>query len=86
MLLAQDLRPARCIGAALSIALSILEKTVGKSGARLMLFTGGPATSGPGQVVERPLVNTMRSHIDLTKGNVSTDPGATLLDHVTKGE
>jgi hypothetical protein len=64
---AADTRPARAIGPALSIATSLLERTVGKAGARVMLFMGGPATVGPGAVVGRPLAETMRSHSDLQK-------------------
>lgn len=29
---------------------------------RLMLFVGGPATEGPGRVVEKELVEPIRSH------------------------
>ena len=63
----QDQRPARAIGTALSVATSLLERTIGKSGARILLFLGGPATVGPGATVGRPLVETMRSHSDLQK-------------------
>ena len=33
-----------------------------------MLFTGGPATVGPGRTVDRSLANPMRSHTDILKG------------------
>jgi len=42
-------------------ACSLLERSVGKQGARIMLFMGGPCNVGPGAVVNRPLVETMRS-------------------------
>jgi protein transport protein SEC23 len=66
---ANDQRPARCTGAALSIATSVLERCVGRVGGRILLFMGGPCTVGPGQVVNRPLVETMRSHLDIQKDN-----------------
>jgi protein transport protein SEC23 len=62
-----DQRPTRCTGAALSVATSLLEKTLGKSGARIMLFMGGPCTEGPGMTVQKPLAETMRGYIELQK-------------------
>lgn len=64
-----DQRPARATGAALSVAMSVLEHCIGKSGGRILLFSGGPCTVGPGTVVARSLTETMRSHSDLVKGN-----------------
>lgn len=61
-------RHARCTGTALSIAVSLLEKAIGFNGGRIMLFTGGPATIGPGRVASRDLTEVMRNHVDLTKG------------------
>lgn len=74
-----DQRPARCTGAALSVSLSLLERTVGKQGARVMLFMGGPCDVGPGAVVNRPLKETLRSTSDLIK------VGGRLCDHVGDG-
>lgn len=34
-----------------------------------MLFTGGPCTIGPGQVVGLELAETIRSYLDITKEN-----------------
>ena len=62
-----DKRPARATGSALSVAMSLLHLAVPRSGARVMLFTGGPCTSGPGQVVSRLKSEDMRSHADLAK-------------------
>jgi protein transport protein SEC23 len=62
-----DQRAARATGAALSVACSLLDRTVGKQGARVMLFMGGPCTVGPGMVVNRPYVEIMRSHSELQK-------------------
>jgi len=62
-----DKRPARATGAALSVAVSILHLAIPRCGARVMLFTGGPCTSGPGAVVSRLKEEDMRSHSDLQK-------------------
>lgn len=61
-------RPARAAGSALSIAVSVLEKIVGRAAGRVMLFMSGPCTVGPGQIVDRLFSKeTIRSHIDLVK-------------------
>jgi len=62
-----DKRPARATGSALSVAMSLLHLAIPRQGARVMLFTGGPCTSGPGQVVSRLRDEDMRSHADLAK-------------------
>jgi len=64
-----DKRVARCTGAALSVAISLLDLAMPRRGARVMLFTGGPCTSGPGAIVSRAKVEDMRSHQDLAKRN-----------------
>eukprot|EP00547_Thalassionema_nitzschioides_P003888 CAMPEP_0194199076 /NCGR_PEP_ID=MMETSP0156-20130528/227_1 /TAXON_ID=33649 /ORGANISM="Thalassionema nitzschioides, Strain L26-B" /LENGTH=810 /DNA_ID=CAMNT_0038923917 /DNA_START=169 /DNA_END=2601 /DNA_ORIENTATION=+ len=62
-----DKRTARATGCALSVATSLLHLTMPRRGARVMLFTGGPCTSGPGAVVSRLKEEDMRSHADLAK-------------------
>mmetsp|Transcript_8200 Transcript_8200/g.11831 ORF Transcript_8200/g.11831 Transcript_8200/m.11831 type:complete len:818 (-) Transcript_8200:184-2637(-) len=62
-----DKRVARATGAALSVATSLLHLAIPRRGARIMLFTGGPCTSGPGAVVSRSKDEDMRSHADLAK-------------------
>ena len=62
-------RPARATGVALSIAVSLLQRTVGWQGARIMSFLGGPCTHGPGTVADPEVGTPMRSHTDLQKGN-----------------
>lgn len=62
-------RPLRSTGAALSIAIGLLECTYPNTGGRIMLFMGGPGTQGPGMVVDNELKNPMRSHHDLEKDN-----------------
>ncbi|KAG7802347.1 hypothetical protein KL944_002724 [Ogataea haglerorum] len=60
-------RNERATGAALNVATNLLSSTFAKSGARLMLFTGGPCTYGPGKIVDTALKNPIRSHSDLQK-------------------
>ncbi|XP_015791364.1 protein transport protein Sec23A [Tetranychus urticae] len=61
----QGKRSLRATGAALSIATSFLEVTYPNSGARVMLFIGGPCTIGPGMIIDDDLKNTIRSHHDI---------------------
>lgn len=63
-------RPLRAVGAAMSIAINMLETTYPNSAARIMLFLGGPCTLGPGMVVDDDLKNTIRTHHDIDKDNV----------------
>jgi protein transport protein SEC23 len=60
-------RVARATGCALSVATSLLHLAIPRRGARVMLFTDGPCTSGPGNVVSRMKEEDMRSHQDLAK-------------------
>lgn len=62
-----DKRPARATGCALSVATSLLHLAIPRRGARIMLFTSGPCTSGPGAIVSRMKGEDMRSHADLAK-------------------
>lgn len=62
-------RPLRATGSALSIAVSLLEITYPNCGARVMLFIGGPCTTGPGMIIDDELKNTIRSHHDIEKDN-----------------
>merc|ERR1719271_2327477 len=64
-----DRRTFRCTGAALSVAIGLLEVTYAQSSARVMLLTGGPCNVGPGMVVGEELSETIRSHLDLSKNN-----------------
>lgn len=63
-----DERPMRCTGAAMAVALALLETAVPRHGARLMMLVGGPPTVGPGLVVGRAKTEFMRSHTDLQRG------------------
>jgi len=62
-----DRRPFRCTGAALSVALGLVEVTFPQSSVRVMLVVGGPCNVGPGMVVGEELAETIRSHLDLQK-------------------
>ncbi|OWZ65695.1 protein transporter SEC23 [Cryptococcus neoformans] len=66
----QDKRPLRCTGVALSVAVSLLETAFPNTGARIMLFSGGPATDGPGMVVGPELREPIRSHHDIDRDSV----------------
>ncbi|KAI5808744.1 hypothetical protein DFH27DRAFT_496117 [Peziza echinospora] len=65
-----DRRPLRCTGVALSVAVGILETSFMNTGARIMLFAGGPSTEGPGMVVGPELREPIRSHHDIEKDNI----------------
>jgi protein transport protein SEC23 len=67
---ANDKRPLRCTGVALSVAVGLLETSFQNAGGRIMLFSGGPATEGPGIVVGPELREAMRSHHDIDKDNI----------------
>ncbi|ORY03608.1 putative SEC23 [Basidiobolus meristosporus CBS 931.73] len=64
---ANDKRPKRCTGVAISIAVGLLESTFTNTGARIMLFCGGAATEGPGMVVGTELKEPIRSHHDIER-------------------
>jgi protein transport protein SEC23 len=64
-----DKRSARCTGTALQVATALAGAclTPGGSATRIMLFVGGPATTGSGTVVQREKTEAIRSHKDLVK-------------------
>lgn len=64
-----DHRPLRSTGAALSVAVSLLESTYPNTGSRILFFMGGPCTQGPGIVTSPELKDTIRSHHDMDKDN-----------------
>ena len=67
---ANDKRALRCTGVALSVAIGLLETSFQNAGARIMLFSGGPATEGPGMVVGPELREPIRSHHDIERDNI----------------
>ena len=62
-----DCRPSRCTGTAVAVAATLLSSSVAAQPARAMLFVGGAATDGGGQVVGKDLEQAMRSHKDIAK-------------------
>lgn len=62
-----DERVSRCTGAALSVAISLLESSVPRQGSRVMLFIAGPPTVGMGAIVGKSKKESIRSHTDLQK-------------------
>jgi protein transport protein SEC23 len=63
-------RPDRCTGAAIAVAVGLLEATHKNKGGRIMVFSGGPPSIGPGMVCSSDLKENIRSHHDIQKGNV----------------
>jgi protein transport protein SEC23 len=76
---ASDRRPMRCTGLAVNVAVSMLESTFPNTGARVMLFAGGPATEGPGMVVSQELREPIRSHHDIDRDSVKHFKKATKV-------
>ena len=66
----------RCTGAALSVAMGLLESSVARQGSRLMLFVAGPPTVGNGAIVSRSKAENIRSHNDLLKNQAPLYKGA----------
>lgn len=73
---AQGDRPARCSGAAMGIAVAMLESSVGKGpinrGSRIITLIGGPVTHGPGKIVAQTKKQMIRSHLDIQKEKENT--------------
>lgn len=62
-------RPQRCTGAAISAAVGLLEGCSVNTGSRIMVFTSGPATMGPGIIVDTEFSKAIRNHGDLMNGH-----------------
>lgn len=60
-------RPLRATGAAIAIAVGILEACYPNCGGRVLAFVGGACSYGPGMVVDDDLKNPIRSHHDIEK-------------------
>ncbi|GAV28213.1 hypothetical protein PMKS-001683 [Pichia membranifaciens] len=60
-------RKERATGCAINVAFHMLSTLYPKIGARIMLFTGGGCTIGPGSIVSTSLKDPIRSHHDLSK-------------------
>ncbi|KAL0376714.1 UNVERIFIED_CONTAM: protein transport protein SEC23 [Sesamum calycinum] len=64
-------RPLRSTGVAISVAVGLLEGCLINTGSRVMVFTSGPATTGPGMIVNSDLSYSIRTHRDLHNGYAS---------------
>ncbi|KAM4116784.1 hypothetical protein ACJW30_02G074900 [Castanea mollissima] len=62
-------RPLRSTGTAILAALGLLEGCLANIGSRIMVFTSGPATLGPGIVVDSDFRSSIRTHRDLINGH-----------------
>lgn len=61
-------RPLRATGVAVSVAVGLLEGCLVSAGSRIMVFTSGPATIGPGMIVNSDFGNTIRNQQDIGNG------------------
>ena len=70
-------RPYRATGAAIAVASGVLAEAHSAQGARVMVFTTGPCTVGPGTIVGRDAEEDLRSHRDLDKNSAKHFKDAT---------
>ncbi|KAG1717318.1 hypothetical protein EDD22DRAFT_993670 [Suillus occidentalis] len=68
---ANDMRYLRCAGVAVSLAVGLLETTFPSTGARIMVFAGGPAMEDPGMVVINELKEPTCSHHDIERDSLT---------------
>ncbi|CCE64827.1 hypothetical protein TPHA_0I03260 [Tetrapisispora phaffii CBS 4417] len=64
-------RPLRATGQALNIASLVLQGCYRHSAARIILFSSGPCTLGPGLIVSSELKDPLRSHHDIDSDRAS---------------
>jgi len=62
-------RPCRCTGVAIAAAQALVAESHSAQGARVMVFTSGPCTLGPGTIVGRDMSENIRTHQDFAKSN-----------------
>lgn len=65
------MRPFRCTGVAIAVAQGLVAESHSAQGARVMTFTSGPCTMGPGTVVGRDMAENLRTHADFNKGSAT---------------
>ena len=63
------MRPFRATGVAIAAAQGLIAECHSAQGARVMVFTSGACTMGPGSIVGRDMSETMRTHQDFNKGS-----------------
>ena len=61
-------RSERCMGAAIGDAIAIIESCCRCCNSQIMVFAGGPATKGPGKIVELPRKESTRQFEEIQKG------------------
>lgn len=76
---ANDKRALRCTGGAIGIAVGLMESAFPNTGGRILVFSGGPATDGPGMVVSNELKEPIRSHHDIERDSVKHFKRATKV-------
>ncbi|EEB07454.1 GTPase activating protein Sec23a [Schizosaccharomyces japonicus yFS275] len=82
---ANDKRPQRCTGAAMSVAVGLMESACPNTGGRIMLFSAGPATIGPGMVVSTALKDPIRSHHDIERDQAKhLKKASRFYEHLSK--
>lgn len=62
-------RPLRATSSALNISSLLMEKCYKNSSGRIILFSSGPGTMNPGQIVSPELKDPLRSHHDIDSDN-----------------
>jgi len=65
---ARACRPDKCTGVAALVSVALMESCLQGYNARIMLFSGGAPTVGPGRVVESSLAVHLRAHKEIKKG------------------
>ncbi|KAM0678704.1 GTPase-activating protein S23, partial [Binucleata daphniae] len=63
------MRPLRCTGSAISFGQSLIDFT--DTGSKILYFTQGPCTFGPGTICSLFLKDGIRSHSDIVKGKAN---------------
>ena len=63
------MRPFRATGVAIAVSQGLVAESHSAQGARVMVFTSGPCTMGPGTVVGRDMSENLRTHADFNKGS-----------------
>ncbi|OHT16644.1 Protein transport protein SEC23 [Tritrichomonas foetus] len=58
----------RCTGAAVDIAVTLLESLFPRASAQIVLFSGGPITRGPGSMAALKRSDVVRQHRDIESG------------------
>lgn len=66
-------RVKRCTGAAIHMAVGIIEATFPKTGGHVIVFSGGPITHGPGAMAELERIKNVRQLSDISKSKLTEE-------------